>query len=99
MSDDNIHANRSAGDFKRGLDSMDARGCVIKTRHGMLDARQRTALMGVINVTPDSFYDGGKRLDPDRAVADGMSMVEAGADVLDLGAESTRPGGGWGFRE
>src|SRR5215475_12612145 len=95
MSDANIHnANRSDGDSKRGLDSMDARGCVIKTRHGMLDARQRTVLMGVINVTPDSFYDGGKRLDPDRAVADGMSMVEAGADILDIGGESTRPGAG-----
>jgi len=73
---------------------MDARGCMIKTRHGTLDARRRTVLMGIINVTPDSFYDGGRRLDPDRAVADGMSMVEAGADVLDIGGESTRPGAG-----
>jgi len=71
---------------------MDGRGCVIKTRHGMLDARRRTVLMGIINVTPDSFYDGGKRLDPHRAVADGMSMVDTGADILDIGGESTRPG-------
>ena len=93
MSDDNIHnANRSGGDSKKGLDSMDGRGCVIMTRHGMLDAKRRTVLMGVINVTPDSFYDGGKRLDPHRAVADGMSMVDTGADILDIGGESTRPG-------
>src|SRR5262249_27598111 len=95
MSDDNIHnANRSGGDSKKGLDSMDARDCVIKTRHGTMDACRWTVLMGIINVTPDSFYDGGKRLDPDRAVADGMSMVEAGADILDIGGESTRPGAG-----
>src|SRR5215813_9009678 len=95
MSDANIHnANRSGGDSKMSLDTMDGRGDVIKTRHGMLDARRRTVLMGIINVTPDSFYDGGKRLDPDRAVADGMSMVEAGADILDIGGESTRPGAG-----
>src|SRR5215471_8100989 len=93
MSDANIHnANRSGGDSKKGLDSMDGRGGVIKTRHGTMDARRRTILMGIINVTPDSFYDGGKRLDPHRAVADGMSMVEAGADILDIGGESTRPG-------
>ena len=92
---DNIHnANRSGSDSKWRLDSKDARGCVIKTRHGVLDARQRTVLMGIINVTPDSFYDGGKRLDPDRAVADGISLVEAGADTLDIGGESTRPGAG-----
>jgi dihydropteroate synthase len=57
-----------------------------------MDARRRTVLMGIINVTPDSFYDGGKRLDSDRAVADGIDLVEAGAEVLDVGGESTRPG-------
>ena len=48
--------------------------------------------MGVINVTPDSFADGGLRFDPARAVADGLQMVEDGADILDVGGESTRPG-------
>src|SRR5499426_781587 len=95
MSEANIHnTNRLAGDSKKELQSRDSRGCMIKTRHGTLDARRRTVLMGIINVTLDSFYDGGRRLDPDRAVADGMSMVEAGADVLDIGGESTRPGAG-----
>ena len=48
--------------------------------------------MGIINVTPDSFADGGVRFDPDRAVADGLQMIEDGADILDVGGESTRPG-------
>jgi dihydropteroate synthase len=48
--------------------------------------------MGIINVTPDSFSDGGRLLDPARAVDAGLRMVEEGADVLDIGGESTRPG-------
>src|SRR5579859_4859907 len=48
--------------------------------------------MGVLNVTPDSFYDGGRYLDPDRAIARGLEMVSEGADVIDVGGESTRPG-------
>jgi dihydropteroate synthase len=52
----------------------------------------RPAVMGIVNVTPDSFSDGGRFLDPDAAVAHGLSLVAAGADVLDVGGESTRPG-------
>lgn len=52
----------------------------------------RTLVMGIINVTPDSFADGGQRFDPDHAVADGLQMIEDGADILDVGGESTRPG-------
>ena len=48
--------------------------------------------MGVLNVTPDSFSDGGRWLDPDAAVARGLEMVAEGADVVDVGGESTRPG-------
>lgn len=48
--------------------------------------------MGVINVTPDSFSDGGQRLDPAAAIDAGVQMVAAGADLLDVGGESTRPG-------
>ncbi len=52
----------------------------------------RPLVMGVVNVTPDSFSDGGRFLDPAGAVAHGLELVEAGADVLDVGGESTRPG-------
>jgi dihydropteroate synthase len=52
----------------------------------------RTLVMGVVNVTPDSFSDGGAWLDPTDAVAHGLSLVEQGADIVDIGGESTRPG-------
>ncbi len=51
-----------------------------------------TLIMGIINVTPDSFADGGRRFDPARAVADGLQMIDDGAHILDVGGESTRPG-------
>ena len=53
---------------------------------------ERTLIMGVINVTPDSFSDGGQLLDSQRAIEAGVRMVADGADVLDVGGESTRPG-------
>lgn len=49
-------------------------------------------IMGVVNVTPDSFFDGGRYLDAEAAVAHAIRLVEEGADILDIGAESTRPG-------
>jgi dihydropteroate synthase len=53
---------------------------------------ERTAILGVLNVTPDSFSDGGKYQEPDRAFAHALEMEEQGADIIDIGAESTRPG-------
>jgi dihydropteroate synthase len=53
---------------------------------------ERTLLMGVLNVTPDSFSDGGLYLDAEEAVARALAMERAGADILDIGGESTRPG-------
>lgn len=53
---------------------------------------QKTWFMGIINITPDSFSDPGEYLDKNKAVARGMKLVEQGADILDLGGESTRPG-------
>jgi dihydropteroate synthase len=52
----------------------------------------RPLIMGVVNVTPDSFFDGGRYLDPEAAVDHALRLVEEGADLLDIGAESTRPG-------
>ncbi len=57
-----------------------------------LDCGSRTLVMGVLNVTPDSFSDGGRFLDHEAAVAHGINMAEDGADLLDVGGESTRPG-------
>ena len=48
--------------------------------------------MGIVNVTPDSFSDGGRFFDPEDAVEHGLRLVEEGADLLDIGGESTRPG-------
>ena len=55
---------------------------------------QRPAVMGIVNVTPDSFSDGGVHLDPDVAAAAARRMVEEGAAIVDVGGESTRPGSG-----
>lgn len=52
----------------------------------------RTLVMGIVNVTPDSFADGGACLDPDRAARHALALEAAGADLIDIGAESTRPG-------
>src|SRR5216117_1830338 len=53
---------------------------------------ERTLVMGVLNVTPDSFSDGGKFLSFDQAIAHAEQMVAEGADIIDVGGESTRPG-------
>jgi dihydropteroate synthase len=57
-----------------------------------LPAGQRCLVMGVVNVTPDSFSDGGTWLDPDKAIAHGLELASQGADIIDIGGESTRPG-------
>ena len=55
-------------------------------------AMDRPRIMGIVNVTPDSFSDGGDRFDPATAIADALAMVDAGAEIIDIGGESTRPG-------
>jgi dihydropteroate synthase len=67
-------------------------GGVIATRHGNIEFSRRTVIMGILNITPDSFYDGGRWRDVGHAIRDGIAMVEAGADIIDIGGESTRPG-------
>jgi len=59
-----------------------------------LAAGERTLIMGVLNVTPDSFSDGGAYMDPRRAEERALEMVEEGADLIDIGGESSRPGSG-----
>ncbi len=63
-----------------------------RLRSRTLELGRRTLIMGVVNITPDSFSDGGKFLDADAAIAHGLQLLDEGADILDLGAESTRPG-------
>jgi dihydropteroate synthase len=53
---------------------------------------ERPLIMGVVNITADSFYDGGRYAEPEQAVAHAIELAEQGADILDIGAESTRPG-------
>lgn len=64
----------------------------LKLSSGTLLLGERTLVMGVLNVTPDSFSDGGKFLEPEAAVEQAFAMEKAGADLLDVGGESTRPG-------
>ncbi len=73
-------------DFGPGPDAM------LATRHGPVDMRGCTAVMGILNVTPDSFADGGRYPDVDAAVARGVEMARQGASIVDVGGESTRPG-------
>jgi dihydropteroate synthase len=63
-----------------------------RLRTRTLELGRRTLVMGVVNITPDSFSDGGLFLDHESAVAHGLELLNEGADILDLGAESTRPG-------
>jgi dihydropteroate synthase len=72
--------------------AMERRHFVWKLAGRELLLGERTLLMGVLNVTPDSFSDGGKYLDPDRAFARAIELEEQGADMIDIGAESTKPG-------
>ena len=71
---------------------MKRRPAIWRLKSRELKLGERTLLMGVLNVTPDSFSDGGKFIDPDRAFARAIQIEEQGADIIDVGAESTRPG-------
>lgn len=68
----------------------------LNCRGKVLELGRRTRMMGILNVTPDSFSDGGDYLDLDSAVAHAEEMADAGADIIDIGGESTRPTGPYG---
>jgi dihydropteroate synthase len=63
-----------------------------RLRSRTVELGPRTIIMGVLNVTPDSFFDGGRFFEPEAAVAQGLRLLDEGADILDIGGESTRPG-------
>jgi hypothetical protein len=68
--------------------------CVMPLPHGrgLWAWQQRSWLMAILNVTPDSFSDGGETFSPDAAVAKAESLVQEGADIIDVGGQSSRPG-------
>lgn len=77
----------NTGDEKQAM----RRAATWQLRTRTLELGRRTLVMGVINITPDSFSDGGLFLDPEAAVTHAIKLLDEGADLLDLGAESTRP--------
>jgi len=64
---------------------------IIKTNRGNLDYSSKTLIMGILNITPDSFSDGGKYNDLESALVRAKKIENAGADLIDIGAESSRP--------
>ncbi|MEA3485574.1 MAG: dihydropteroate synthase, partial [Candidatus Aerophobetes bacterium] len=81
-----------ASQLKQALNNFEQRKFVISLRDKKLDLRKKVAVMGVLNVTPDSFYDGGRYIEQDKALRRVESMIKEGADLIDIGGESTRPG-------
>jgi dihydropteroate synthase len=81
-----------AREIDRALGAYGRRQFVVRMGSRKLALGPRPALVGVVNVTPDSFSDGGQCLDPKAAIAHGEQLAAEGADVLDIGGESTRPG-------
>ena len=81
-----------AREIDRALGAYGRRRFVVRMGGREITLGPRPALVGVVNVTPDSFSDGGKFLDPKAAVAHGEELAAEGADIMDVGGESTRPG-------
>lgn len=78
--------------FISAVDRYSTREFTLSLRNGCISFGDRTRIMGILNVTPDSFSDGGRFHGFDAAVAQGEKMAEEGADIIDIGGESTRPG-------
>ena len=82
-----------ADEVDRALRAYEAHGPrTVPGPHRTLTVRDRPRVMGVVNVTPDSFSDGGRFLEPAAAIEQAVRLAEEGADVIDVGGESTRPG-------
>ena len=65
---------------------------ILKCRDKNIELGKKTLIMGILNVTPDSFSDGGRYNNLDSALEQAKKMIEDGADIIDIGGESTRPG-------
>ncbi len=86
------HGPPSMDALYSGGGDVPGRELVLKVRTGTLTLGRRTLVMGILNVTPDSFSDGGVYFERERAVERGLEMVRSGADIIDVGGESSRPG-------
>ncbi|MGB0696669.1 MAG: dihydropteroate synthase [Rhodospirillaceae bacterium] len=89
-----VWAKEEGGGVSARVDVLLANLCAARPgfAHAAPPARHPSVVMGILNVTPDSFSDGGDHFDPDIAITSGLTMLEAGAGILDIGGESTRPG-------
>lgn len=84
--------NMIARHIRETLDNIVRKEFVLKTSRREIVLGRDTKIMGILNVTPDSFSDGGSFYSPEKAIEHGLQMVEEGADIIDVGGESTRPG-------
>ncbi|KUG05000.1 dihydropteroate synthase [hydrocarbon metagenome] len=81
-----------AAEVKNILDSLESGSRTLELANGReLEIGKKTLVMGILNVTPDSFSDGGKYIETDRAIAHAWEMIEQGADIIDIGGASSRP--------
>jgi dihydropteroate synthase len=85
------NAHNLPGDFRAAVDERLAAMSAARADFGGV-AFDQARILGILNVTPDSFSDGGAHIDSASAIAHGIAMAEAGADIIDVGGESTRPG-------
>ena len=90
--DQNTDLHPLSESLKETLKNIAKTHFAIRCRQKKYPLGKRTLLMGILNITPDSFSDGGQYFDKERAIAHGIRMAEEGADILDIGGESTRPG-------
>ncbi|UCD72442.1 MAG: dihydropteroate synthase [Syntrophobacterales bacterium] len=74
------------------LKNLESTPHTLRFKKKVLNLNEKTHLMGILNVTPDSFSDGGLYINPDKAIAHGIELASQGADIIDIGGESTRPG-------
>lgn len=81
-----------AEEIREALANFEDQARVLKVGKSTLHLNKRTHLMGILNITPDSFSDGGRFVDPDKALSHAIRMAEDGADIIDVGGESSRPG-------
>jgi dihydropteroate synthase len=84
--------NLIARDLLEILQNINRNEFILKTSRRKIHLGKKTLIMGILNVTPDSFSDGGLFYSPQKAIEHGLQMVDEGADLIDIGGESTRPG-------